>query len=367
MSLNLFFKLIFGLSFIYALAVSTPLSAQTYLLRPHGNSPHDLTDILPLSSKDEQTWLNTIYKQVSIQTSTDRAHLKNPEGESLDKILKSASQFYLELKLDEATKNLDSAMSLISKSTPYSGMREDLIEIFALRWMIIDAQKEIGGLVNDSQSASLLGLSDEVEFKSKLPLKIQNYLSGLKTSSTTLNDSELPAKSGRVFVFGREVKLPAKILAANILVHILNRDRVEGYWYEASSKKPMKNRWNKISSRPLWTLVPQIQLRAMVELARPKHLVPAGVTVMTHDGSGALSPRSIATSEESQLALSGLKIPATSNQWARDFQPDLRNSNDEATSLFKSPWFWMIAGTLAGAGGYLIYQSNQSTTTVQTR
>src|SRR4051812_14387027 len=98
--------------------MGSEVSAQVYLLRPHGEKAVDVPSLL-LSDQDQTNWLQSFYKQLSPRVSSTAKELKDEEGQSVEDKIQHASQNYLELDPAKTNQVLEQALFIVAQSFPY--------------------------------------------------------------------------------------------------------------------------------------------------------------------------------------------------------------------------------------------------------
>jgi hypothetical protein len=346
---------IFTTIFLLITLVQSSLYAQTYIINPHDEKVSSLSG-LPLTKKDETAWLNAFYHRLYLFAPNDRSHIRDENGESLEKKIKTASQEFLELHYPEAAEKLQDALLMVSQTTPYQKTFDDLVEIAALKLILADALTPENGVLEFPPEAR--SLAHDAALKARLPLKLQSKAAELPKNYVELHLKDLPSATAlRILINGREQRLPTKLETGRSLVHILDNDEMEAYWLEI---KPENFKFEKLWTKSIWKNIPHQAIKESLEATRPTHLSSAGgITVILRDASNQPTPLMI-----SQSRLPGtFSILKAEDGSAKDWQPNF-DSNvlnaDQSPSLFKSPWFWTGVAVLAGVGGYFAYDASRT-------
>lgn len=342
------------ISSVSLLTLATPNAcAQTYVLNPHQAKIGSVAT-LPMNAADHNSWLTQFYKQVPIAKTTERSKIGGADGESLESTLKKASQAYLELQMDEAQAEAAQAVAIIFEQWPYTSMQKDIQEAYGIQLMAIDSEASETSLNSEAMS-----FADQNSFAGSLSIKTQSAIAKIAVSKVKLGAEDFSSPPSRVLVFGQEVRLPITLKTGRWLIHALIGDEVVAYSFTASKSAKLQKLW----SRSLWKNLPHSAMKTHLVATRPSHLMAAGVTVIVKEGNDEPTPLSISTSGRDTLVVKkSTPMDPTADPLSENFNFE---SDEGGTSIFKSPWFWVITATVAGLGGYYAYHSSHSTVTTR--
>lgn len=343
-TLNFYVYILVSFTISFLEATSSPITAQTYVLNPHKSKVESVPS-LPLNPADEARWTQSFLKRVPIESANDRQKIKNSDGESLATKIKAASQAYLELRLDDVRTLTDEALALIAQQWPYAKLQSDIQELYALKLM---ASSDSGSLSTDT-----LSFASQADFISNLPVKYQTLVTSQNLRSVKVDAALLGGTFERYFIFGKSATPPFVLKTGRWLVYGIQSDEVSAFWISVSPIETAAPTVERLWTRSIWKNIPHSTLKSQLIASKPNHLTSAGITVIVQEAGQDGSPLLISSSPAETASNKEL----ANNPWPEHFSTEISREN-ESSSIFKSPWFWVIAGTAAGLGGYLAFQSS---------
>jgi len=335
--------------------LSPSLGAQSHILNPQRLEIPSEIHSLPLSHAEESQWLKTFYSQLPLEAPLNSTIIKDENGESLKEKLELSSYYYLGLDYLKSSDLADEASELFSRSLPYQSMKSDAIKLFAMQLLLSTHFESYPQLPKE-----ILPLLNDPEFLDRLPIKTQEKLKKVRVKKFNFVKEKLPFPAQRIFLNGKEVKLPQRIYEGRYLVHFLRNSTIENHWLLLEENN---FKFKKIEVKNLWTSLSKKTLKEELLRSRPIQLPKAGIILMSSHESGKTLPLVIsAPKRKKQIPIQQAQI-----DWARELEKDFQLEQEEAAPTFlKSPWFWLVTGAIASASGYLIYDAMQGPVIVRT-
>jgi len=331
--------------------VSSPLLNPHQLPIPSGN-----LELKPLSQPLQKEWMSKIEKIQTFRFANSRENLRDHEGASLAQKIEKIRKHFLELKFTEAHELLIESVDLLRNALPYQEMNSDFAELASLALIIQDSNPSL------SSPLETYFFFDNQNFLKHLPTRLKSKVNTPQQRELSTENLGLQNSRQDFLIYGVPVKLPQKVNASHMIIHIWNQDQLEAYEVDLSQKAVSKKR---LWSRSLWSLYSKEELRKILLKTKPSIISDGKISVLYQD--------ELSQSKLIQLSLKNSPIKDQTNMQAEpaeiDNSPDfnaMMKPQDESESLFKSPWFWIISSLAAGAAGYLIYDSTR-TTTVKTQ
>ena len=250
---------------------------------------------------------------LSFLAPVDRTQLINEDGTSLESLIKQASQEFLELKVHESGATLKKAIDLCIYSQPYKTQETDLMEMTALEMVLREENPAYPRQLDERTFAG------REEFLRYIPERFKVQVDAAKIPRRNIQKSDLASGTTKIFQFGKEIKMPTSMSLGNHLVHLARNGNLEAHW--------LKIEPTKIESQKIW------ERRMPVSLAKKElHQKPLDLSFKTD----SFPPEPLETEARSEK------------------------------SLWKSPWFWVGTGLIAGLAGYGVYELSRPSQKIRT-
>ncbi len=357
----------------FTILLWSSLVSDGFVLNPR-NADISAANAQAIPKEEETKWLKEIYGRMSLISPTDSKHIQDDAGETLETKIQKASEAYLQLNIEESDALSGDAYALLAKTLPYPKMTDDLVLLATLKAMIAERTAEQEKKSKIALSAEALPFYSDKQFQSKVPIKVFNRLEEPRNETFSISTVDFSDDLRKLYLSGKEVKLPIRLNRGRYLMHALENDKVSIGWLNVGEKIQLE----RLRERSLWTAVPIKNLKEAFEATRPFKYSQANLSVMTENNSGEFTPLLIVSkksvkpgnisqtgsTDHSNGGLMAVDIFKSKNDvFAFETMGDNWKEIDESPSIFKNPWFWLGVGAIAGtAGGFVIYETTKTKT-----
>lgn len=331
-------KTLFSTVLISAVFNISNLNASPLALNPL-NLPISGIEFTSVPKELETAWLQSFLREF-VRASPSFSEVRSS---SLSELIRQATENFLESKLEEANEHVEEALKIVSSTPPSSVLRQNLIEVISLKFMISTAIDPAAVSIPEE----VLPFADDREFISKLPSPLQKRVRQIKMIQYPLEGSYRYSQllNGQMLT-----QIPnGRYLAHRFENHEITTEWVDFARGRRTSTTPL---WKK----SIWAAYPIRNLIPILERTRPPILAKAQIRLVYRDAQSRIETASL---RELDLERTGAKpISGFLDQIALTKE----TPKDSSRSIFKSPWFWVASMAIAGTAGYFIYEASRSPT-----
>lgn len=281
-----------------------------------------------------------------------------------------AEQAYLQLDLSSALQKIKTLIQLLQQQWPSQGLLEKWQDTIALGVMILQAQENsLGPSQTEPLIQAALPLRDASSFLRKLPRKSREALSALEADE--LKIESLPFQFSQLWINSQKVQLPVQLREGQYLIHFSHQATLTAGILSVQKTGQSLTHFRKLWAQHPWEVLEKTLWLSDLKGSLTPKLKASGLemsylskaenkmkSVSLAPPSSAKAPKASPVAKPVKEFGSGLDpLSMENNRWDSLSDDELQVEND---SIFKSPWFWIGVGIVAGGAGYLIYDSTQN-------